>query len=58
MGAVDGEALPVTHFLRLVLGVMLNGAAPADVGHQFAARALMVGVLALAALSRFKRTLD
>ena len=55
---MDGEALPVTHFLRLVLGVMLNGAAPADVGPQFAALALIVGVLALAALSRFKRTLD
>lgn len=53
-----GEALPVTHFLRLVRGVMLKGAAPADVGPQFAALALMVGVLALAALSRFKRTLD
>ena len=53
-----GEALPVTHFLRLVRGVMLNGAAPADVEPQFAALALIVGVVALAALSRFKRTLD
>ncbi len=37
---------------------MLNRAAPTDVGPQFAELALMVGVLALAALSRFKRTLD
>ena len=37
---------------------MLNGAAPADVEPQFAALALIVGVVALAALSRFKRTLD
>ena len=53
-----GEALPVTHFLRLVRGVMLKGAAPADVGPPARRAGADGGVLALAALSRFKRTLD
>lgn len=55
---VIGEALPVTHFLRLVRAVMLKGAGPAEVGAQFLALGLMVAVLAALALSRFKRTLD
>lgn len=53
-----GEALPVTHFLRLARGVMLKGAAPADVAAQFGALAIIVAVLAGLALARFKRTLD
>ena len=53
-----GEALPVTHFLRLVRAVMLKGAGPADVAAAFGALALMVAVLTAVALSRFKRTLD
>lgn len=55
---VIGEALPVTHFLRLVRGVMLKGAGPADVSAQFLALGVTVVVLALLALTRFKRTLD
>lgn len=55
---VIGEALPVTHFLRLVRAVMLKGAGPGDVKAQFLALAAMVVVLALLALTRFKRTLD
>ena len=53
-----GEALPVTHFLRLVRAVMLKGAGFADVRTQFLALGAMVVVLALLALTRFKRTLD
>lgn len=53
-----GEVLPVTHFLRLVRAVMLKGAGPVDVAPQFAALGLMAAVMAVAALSRFKRTLD
>lgn len=53
-----GEVLPVTHFLRLVRAVMLKGAGLGDVRAQFLALGVMVVVLALLALTRFKRTLD
>ncbi|RJL09151.1 ABC transporter permease [Paracoccus siganidrum] len=53
-----GEALPVTHLLRLVRGIMLKGAGPADVAPQFVALALMVAALGLLALLRFRQTLD
>ncbi|MRX51531.1 ABC transporter permease subunit [Paracoccus sp. S-4012] len=55
---VIGEVLPVTHFLRLVRAVMLKGAGLGEVRAQFMALAAMVVVLALLALTRFKRTLD
>jgi ABC-2 type transport system permease protein len=53
-----GEVLPLTHFLRVVRGIMLKGNGPADVAHElwpiaaFAAVALVVGVV------RYRRTLD
>ena len=53
-----GEALPLTHLLRLVRGIMLKGAQAADVAPQFTALAVMVAVLFLLALLRFRRTLD
>ncbi len=55
---VLGEALPLTHFLRLVRAVMLKGAGLADVQSTLAALAAFVVVFALLALSRFRRTLD
>ena len=53
-----GEALPLTHLLRLVRGIMLKGAQAADVAPQFAALAVMVAALGALALRRFRRTLD
>lgn len=53
-----GEGFPLTHFLRVVRGVLIKGNGPADVGGEvwpilaFAGVALVVGVL------RYRRTLD
>lgn len=53
-----GEALPLTHFLRLIRSIMLKGAEPQAVAPHMAALALFVGVLAILALTRFRKTLD
>ena len=55
---VLGEALPLTHFLRLVRGVMLKGAGFADVQSTLLALGAFVVGFALLALTRFRRTLD
>jgi ABC-2 type transport system permease protein len=53
-----GEALPLTHFLRVVRGILLKGNGPAEVAPDlwpiaaFAAVALAVGVM------RYRQTLD
>jgi ABC-2 type transport system permease protein len=55
---VVGEAFPLTHFLRIVRGILLKGNGVAEVGRElwpiavFAALALLVGV------KRYRRTLD
>jgi ABC-2 type transport system permease protein len=53
-----GEILPLTHFLRVVRGIMLKGSSFSDM--QWEIGALVVFVLAFAglALLRFRRTLD
>ena len=53
-----GEVIPVTHFLRLVRGVMLKGANFHEIGHEFAILSLFVPIFATLALLRFRRTLD
>lgn len=53
-----GEALPLTHFLRLVRAVMLKGAGLADVAQPVAVLGLFVLIFAVLALSRFRQTLD
>jgi len=53
-----GEIFPLTHFLRLIRSVMLKGADAATVSGSFVALGLFVGLLAGAALLRFRRTLD
>ena len=53
-----GEALPLTHFLRIVRGIMLKGSGPAEVaplGWPLAVILLLVSALAL---KRYRRTLD
>ena len=53
-----GEALPLTHFLRVVRGIMLKGSAFSDLHGEFLALALFVSGFAGLALLRFRRTLD
>ncbi len=55
---VLGEALPLTHFLRLVRAIMLKGADFPAVAQQMSVLALFVLAFAVLALTRFRRTLD
>jgi ABC-2 type transport system permease protein len=55
---IVGEFLPLTHFLRVVRGIMLKGATLADLRWEIAALALFVCAFAGLALLRFRRTLD
>jgi ABC-2 type transport system permease protein len=53
-----GEVLPLTHFLRIVRGIMLKGSS----WHEVAPHAWPLGVILLVvsalALARYRRTLD
>lgn len=53
-----GEALPLTHFLRIVRGIMLKGNGASDMWIDIAGIAAFVAVAAGIALARFKQTLD
>ncbi|HSQ10291.1 MAG TPA: ABC transporter permease [Burkholderiaceae bacterium] len=53
-----GEALPLTHFLRIVRGVMLKGAGLADVAPQTVPILIFIAVAAAVAMKRYKQTLD
>jgi ABC-2 type transport system permease protein len=53
-----GEALPITHFLRIVREVVLKEAGLADIAGDLWPLALILVVLATLALLRFRRTLD
>lgn len=55
---VLGEALPLTHFLRLIRAVMLKGAGIPAVADQLVALLLFALVFSALAISRFRRTLD
>jgi ABC-2 type transport system permease protein len=55
---VIGEGIPATHFLRLTRKVMLKGAGMADVAPDVAAILAIMGVIVLAAMLRYRRTLD
>jgi ABC-2 type transport system permease protein len=55
---VVGEFLPLTHFLRIVRGIMLKGATLTDLRWEIAALALFACAFAGLALLRFRRTLD
>lgn len=55
---VIGEALPLTHFLRIVRGVMLKGAGYADMQSAFLAIGLFILAVGTIAMLRYKRTLD
>jgi ABC-2 type transport system permease protein len=53
-----GEALPLTHYLRIVRSIMLKGAEFSDLYYDTAMLAgLMLFAMAIA-VTRFRRTLD
>lgn len=53
-----GQALPLTHFLRIVRGVMLKGAGFDDLGPAFLSLVVIAAIACLAAMMRYRRTLD
>lgn len=53
-----GEALPATHFMRIVRGVMLKGAELGDVSAPLIALVAMLLIVSTLAISRYKVTLD
>lgn len=53
-----GEALPLTHFLRVVRATVLKGAGISEVLANITPMLVILGVLATLALLRFRRTLD
>lgn len=53
-----GEGLPLTHFLRIVRGVMLKGAGWEHLATEFYAIILFTLVAGLLAILRYQRTLD
>ncbi|MBK6289452.1 MAG: ABC transporter permease [Gammaproteobacteria bacterium] len=53
-----GEVLPLTHFLRIVRGIMLKGGGFADVAPNIWPLLLFLVVVSAIALSRFRHTLD
>ena len=55
---VIGECLPLTHYIRIVRGIMLKGAGLYDLRMEaLALLALMIVAMTLA-VRRFRRTLD
>jgi ABC-2 type transport system permease protein len=53
-----GEVLPVTHFIRVVRGVLLKGNGPAEIWPDIWPLILFLVVAGSLALARFRRTLD
>jgi ABC-2 type transport system permease protein len=52
------EILPLTHFLRLVRGIMVRGATLAELWPSLAALGAMVVVMLAIAVSRVRKRLD
>jgi ABC-2 type transport system permease protein len=53
-----GEALPLTHFLRIVRAIMLKGSSIANLHYDAAALFVLMLVAMTIAVMRFRRTLD
>ncbi|MEO5692305.1 MAG: ABC transporter permease [Usitatibacter sp.] len=53
-----GEVFPLTHFLRIVRGIMLKGSTAPEIAHSIWPLALFLLVVSAAALVRYQRTLD
>jgi ABC-2 type transport system permease protein len=53
-----GEILPLTHFLRIVRGILLKGNGIAEIAAEVLALALFLTVVTVVALKRYRQTLD
>jgi ABC-2 type transport system permease protein len=53
-----GEALPLTHYLRIVRSIMLKGSTLADLRYDTVGLAALMLIAMLIAVTRFRRTLD
>lgn len=53
-----GEVLPLTHFLRIVRGVLLKGNGPSETWPQIWPLAIFLLAAAVIALNRYRQTLD
>lgn len=53
-----GEVLPLTHFLRIVRGVMLKGNGPMEIVGEVGVLGVFMLVVSLIALKRYRETLD
>jgi ABC-2 type transport system permease protein len=53
-----GEALPLTHYLRIVRGIMLKDASMVDLQYDTIAMVILMVVAMTIAVTRFRRTLD
>lgn len=53
-----GTMVPATHFIRLVRKVMLKGAGIGDVSAEFVALTVILVVISVAAMLRYRQTLD
>jgi len=53
-----GEALPLTHFLRILRGILLKGNGPHEIVPELWPVGLFLLVVALIALQRYRETLD
>jgi ABC-2 type transport system permease protein len=55
---VLGTAVPATHFLRIIRAVMLKGGNIGDVGGECLAMTIILAVIAVIAMLRYRQTLD
>ncbi len=53
-----GQAIPVTHFLRVVRGALLKGQSVADMWRELLALLAFVCIVTALAMARYRRTLD
>ena len=53
-----GEALPLTHYLRIVRSIMLKGSTLADMRYDTVGLAVLMLIAMVIAVTRFRRTLD
>ena len=53
-----GEALPLTHYLRIVRSIMLKGSSVSDLHYDAAAMFALMLIAMTIAVTRFRRTLD
>ena len=53
-----GEALPLTHYLRIVRAIMLKGSSLGDLRYDAIALFILMLIAMTIAVTRFRRTLD